>query len=199
MRCHYGIIIFTSNGRELNINRLEMENDNVVELDVRPILEGGVDPFNAIMEKLKEIDKSQTLLVINTFEPVPLLNILKTKGYKYTVERPEQGVVYTYLTSDDSVKEQSINELTDSDVDLSFEDLERKYEGKLKTIDVRDLEMPMPMVTILETLEQLNTGEALYVHHKRLPQYLMPELDSRGYNLVEKEIDADNLKLIIFK
>ena len=176
-----------------------MENNNIVELDVRPILEGGVDPFNAIMEKLKEIDKSQTLLVINTFEPVPLLNILKTKGYKYTVERPEQGIVYTYLTVDESAKEENLQEVSESDVELSFEDLERKYEGKLKTIDVRDLEMPMPMVTILETLEQLNTGEALYVHHKRLPQYLMPELDSRGYNMVEKEIDADNLKLIIFK
>lgn len=176
-----------------------MEHKNIVELDVRPILEGGVDPFNAIMEKLKEIDKTQTLLVINTFEPVPLLNILKTKGYKYTVERPEQGVVYTYLTSDDSAKKEDLTNVSDKDVKLSFEDLERRFEGKLKTIDVRDLEMPMPMVTILETIEQLNSGEALYVHHKRLPQYLMPELDSRGYNLVEKEIDADNLKLIIYK
>jgi len=78
-----------------------MENNKIVELDVRPILDGGVDPFNAIMEKLKEIDKSQTLLVINTFEPVPLLNILKTKGYKYTVERSEQGIVHTYLTVDE--------------------------------------------------------------------------------------------------
>jgi len=59
--------------------------------------------------------------------------------------------------------------------------------------------MPMPMVTILEALEQLYPSEALYVHHKRLPQYLIPELDNRGYNLIQKEIDADNLKLIIYK
>ena len=176
-----------------------MDKSNIVKLDVRPIIEGGTDPFNAIMEKLKEIDKSQTLLIVNTFEPVPLLNILKTKGYVYTVEHPEQGVVYTYLTAEDSTKKEKLAEITENDVELCFEDLERKYNGKLETIDVRNLEMPMPMVTILEALEQLNTGHALYVHHKRLPQYLIPELESRDYSLIKKEIDNDNLKLIIYK
>jgi uncharacterized protein (DUF2249 family) len=170
---------------------------NIVELDVRPILDGGVDPFNAIMEKLKEINDDDTLLVINSFEPVPLLNLLKTKGYSYRVERPEQGVVYTYLTKNNKVEDNNnTEEKTD---ELSFEEIETKFTGKLKEIDVRDLEMPMPMVTILETLEQLNDGEALFVHHKRLPQYLLPELKNRDYKLVQKEIDDENIKLIIFK
>ena len=33
-----------------------MERSNIVELDVRPILEGGVDPFEAIMGKLKQMN-----------------------------------------------------------------------------------------------------------------------------------------------
>ncbi len=55
------------------------------------------------------------------------------------------------------------------------------------------------MVATLEALEKLNEGEALYVHHKRLPRYLLPELENRGYKLVKKPIDENNLKLIIFK
>jgi uncharacterized protein (DUF2249 family) len=66
-------------------------------------------------------------------------------------------------------------------------------------LDVRHLEMPMPMVTILESLETLKKGEALYVHHQRLPQYLLPELEDRNYIWASKIVDEGNTKLIIFK
>jgi uncharacterized protein (DUF2249 family) len=176
-----------------------MDNKKIIELDVRPILESGTDPFNDIMNKLKEISDEETLLVINTFEPIPLLNLLKTKGYKYKVERPEPGIVHAYLSKSEIKSKNPAQSINENDIELDFETIEKRFAGKLKEIDVRDLEMPMPMVTILETLEQLNDSEALYVHHKRLPQYLLPELENRNYKLVEKEIDSENIKLIIFK
>ena len=181
-----------------NLNNNKMNNENIIEFDVRPILAGGVDPFNAIMEKLKEMDDSKTLQVINTFEPIPLLNILKKKGYDYKVERPTDGEVHTFLTRNIENKE-DISEVKESDIELSYEDIERKYEGKTTELDVRDLEMPMPMVTILEALEQIETGKALFVHHKKLPQYLIPELENRDFVFVSKEIGQDDLKLIIYK
>lgn len=181
-----------------NLNNNKMTNENVIELDVRPILAGGVDPFNAIMEKLNEMDDAKTLQVINTFEPVPLLNILKKKGYEYKVERPVDGEVHTFLTRNIENKE-DISEVKESDIELSYEDIERKYEGKSTEIDVRDLEMPMPMVTILEALEKIEIGSALFVHHKKLPQYLIPELENRNFVFVSKEIGQDDLKLIIYK
>ncbi len=177
-----------------------MERKNIVEFDVRPILDGGVDPFKAIMAKLQEIDDSSTLLIINTFEPVPLLNILKTKGYEYEVERPENGIVHTFLkkvTDADKASPDTKNNTNSNN--LSFEQVEEKFAGKMCEIDVKDLEMPMPMVTILEEVESIDNTNALYVHHKKLPQYLLPELTDRGYNYVHKKIDENNLKLIIFK
>ena len=36
-----------------------------------------------------------------------------------------------------------------------FDKIKSKYQGKMKEIDVRDLEMPMPMQTILENVEQV--------------------------------------------
>jgi len=176
-----------------------MKKDKIVQLDVRPILDGGVDPFNAIMDELREINEAtETLLIINTFEPIPLLNILKKKGYEYETERPEEGIVHTYLTkiSDGEVENRSTE---GKQVEDTFESIEKKYSGKLTEVDVRDLEMPMPMVTILENLEQLNKDEALFVHHKKLPQYLLPELKDRDFVYVSQPLDDDNIKLIIYK
>jgi uncharacterized protein (DUF2249 family)/predicted HTH domain antitoxin len=198
------------NGYEIEFNQEEkqvaqekkhtvMEKKNIVTLDVRPILSGGEDPFDEIMKTIKGIKEEETLLIINTFEPVPLLNILQKRGYIYHTERPEPGVVHCFLqkagadTPTNKVTEVRGNEADD------FESIENRFKGKLTEIDVREMEMPMPMVITLEALEKLNEGEALYVHHKRLPRYLLPELENRGYKLVKKPIDENNLKLIIFK
>lgn len=180
-------------------NKIDMEKENIVDLDVRPILDGGTDPFNAIMETLKTLKPEETLRIINTFEPIPLLNILKGKGYEYESERPEEGIVHTYLhkVSDAAVETEKIDEIAAPE--LSYEDLEKKFDGKLVEIDVRDLEMPMPMVTILEAIEGLEEGNALFVHHKRLPQYLLPELKQREFDYKSQEVDKDNMKLIIYR
>ena len=184
---------------ETNKTEKNMNKDNLVTLDARPILEGGVDPFEEIMKTLKSMTDDQTLLVINTFEPIPLLNLLKKKGYDYQVERPEPGVVYSYLFKSNSKEERTQTADTKKDEHPDFETVEKQWAGKMKEVDVHDMEMPMPMVTILEELEKLQPGEALYVHHKQLPQYLLPELESRGFKHVEKKIDDQNLKMIIYK
>ncbi len=181
-------------------NKIAMNKEKLVKIDARPILNGGVDPFEEIMKILKSMSNDQTLLIINTFEPVPLLNLLKKKGYEYEVERPEQGVVYTYLhkVSGQEHREDE-GKIIKEDKIVDFESVEKLFTGKMKEIDVHEMEMPMPMVTILGELEKLNSGEALYVYHKQLPQYLLPELESRGFKHVEKKIDDTNLKMIIFK
>jgi len=174
-----------------------MKKDKLVTLDARPILAGGVDPFDEIMKTLKTMSDDQTLLIINTFEPLPLLNILKKRGYNFETQRPEAGIVHCYIRkSDEAISDQPAPA---EEKEQSFEDLEKQFAGKMKTVDVRQMEMPMPMVTILEELEKLSEGEALYVYHKRLPQYLLPELENRQFKLAEKKIDEDNLELIIYK
>ena len=174
-----------------------MKKSNILELDVRPILASGVDPFEVIMEKLKEMRDDQTLLIINSFEPVPLLNILKDKGYTYEAERPDNGVVHTFIRKEN--KDTSTKIVESAQSKLSFDEVELKFDGNLIEIDVRDLEMPLPMVTILEEIEKLNDYSALFVHHKKLPQYLLPELENRGFSYVYKDVDSTNLKLIIYK
>lgn len=179
-----------------NQNKIDMRKETIIELDVRPILEAGTDPFEAIMAKLKTMDDNHTLKIINSFEPIPLLNILKKKGYAYETERPESGVVHTFLEKFEGEENNSRETVVQ---ELSYAQVENKFDGKMTEVDVRDMEMPMPMVTILEEIEKVKEGHALFVHHKKLPQYLIPELEDRGYKWVSNEIDEANVKIIIFK
>ena len=59
--------------------------------------------------------------------------------------------------------------------------------------------MPMPMMTILETLETLPEQKALYVHHKRIPVFLLTELKERNFEYRIKEIQEGEVYLLIFK
>ena len=186
-----------SEKNEYKKSTINMKKENVIKLDVRPILATGTDPYHAIMDTLKEMNENEILLIINTFEPVPLLNKLKSRGYEYETERPDEDTVYTYLQKTGISAEEEKQE--DNDEKPDFDETEKKYAGKMHEIDVRDLEMPMPMVKILEETEKIKDDEALYVHHKRLPQYLLPELETRGWVYVNKEIDENNMKFIIYK
>jgi uncharacterized protein (DUF2249 family) len=74
-----------------------------------------------------------------------------------------------------------------------------KFGDKLQRIDVRHLEMPQPMLTILDALDHLDNGTALYVYHKRIPVFLLPELSQRGFDYRVTEIADGEVHLLIFK
>lgn len=69
----------------------------------------------------------------------------------------------------------------------------------MKEIDVRDLEMPLPMLSILEALDQLPADQALYVNHKRIPMFLLPELEDRRFDHRSWEVGEGDVKMLIFK
>ncbi|WP_135661913.1 DUF2249 domain-containing protein [Halorhabdus rudnickae] len=53
-------------------------------LDAREI-EG--EPFDDIMAALEELPADGTLLLINSFEPEPLYDVLETRGFRYETEQ----------------------------------------------------------------------------------------------------------------
>ncbi|NHX39116.1 uncharacterized protein DUF2249 [Haloarcula quadrata] len=56
----------------------------VQELDVRDV-DG--EPFEQIMSALDSVSESEALRLVNSFEPVPLYDVLTTKGYRYDAEQ----------------------------------------------------------------------------------------------------------------
>lgn len=183
-----------------NSNQMETLKDlkPTLTLDVRPNIEAGNDPFKQIMASVKDLKEGEILKVINSFEPIPLINLLGQKGYTSEVDRPEPGVVVTYFRKGAKAQTPDENQTPPPHKD-DFDKAVQSFGENLKIIDVRMMEMPEPMVTILSALETLPKGHGLLVHHKKYPKFLMSELSTRNYQLIDKPIDAHNVDLIIFK
>ena len=172
--------------------------DKAIDLDVRSILKANKDPFNDIMNALATLPDNCALNIINTFEPIPLINILSKKGYAHETIIVDKMLVHTYFKKNNSVAPISKSFVTDTE-ELQASELLSNYKDKIIEIDVRALEMPLPMSTILNELHTLPTDYLLFVHHKKVPKFLFPELAERGYKWHIQEIKEGDVKLYIFK
>ncbi|MBS1511035.1 MAG: DUF2249 domain-containing protein [Bacteroidetes bacterium] len=168
------------------------------QLDVRPSLAEGADPFKQIMKSLSEMKSGQTLLLINSFEPVPLIKILTAKGYHSAVFHEHNDLVHTYIRKSDENNETLTRSAPNELQHKSFDEILLKYRQVLVEIDVTELEMPQPMIKILDTIDHLPLNNALYVHHKKVPVYLLPELKERGYQHVIVH-EGTKVKMLIFR
>ena len=72
-----------------------------------------------------------------------------------------------------------ITENKETNYAAGWDEILDRFKGNLETVDVRELEMPLPMHTILEALETLPADKALFVYHKRIPVFLLPELEEQ--------------------
>ncbi len=176
----------------------ELDKNNLVTLDVRPTIQSGKDPYNDIMAAVKDLNDDQTLEIINVFEPIPLINKLKEMGFESEVIRKD-GAVHTYFRKQSgAIEEKQKHHIYKSDAE-EFDKILASFGDKVRTIDVRALEMPEPMVTILKEIETLEPDTVLFVEHKRIPQYLLPELEDRNFKVVIKELEENHVQLLIFK
>ncbi len=173
-----------------------LSSEKVVVMDVRSVLDEGKDPFNMILKKVNQLEPHQVLKLVNTFEPVPLIQILGKKGFETYTEFESEQLVNTYFYKADNVKTLDVKIKSAND---DWDTLMKKYEKNINSIDVRNLEMPLPMLTILDELETLPEENALYVYHKRIPVFLLPELQDRKFEYRIKEISDDEVHLLIFK
>jgi uncharacterized protein (DUF2249 family) len=170
-----------------------IKSKQIVTLDVRPIIDAGSDPLSAILEKIKTL-QGQVLKILNSFEPIPLMQLLQKQGFESYAEEINDNLVETwfYRTSNIIQPEGIVTTETWNEILVRCKDT-------LQTIDVRNLEMPLPMLTILEALDNLSAGSALFVYHKRIPVFLLPELVQRQFDYRVKEISDGEVHLLIFK
>lgn len=176
---------------------------DIHEFDVRPIIENGADPLKEIMAKFKQAPPGKILCIINTFVPTPLIHLLeKDKAEASFVEPVRESEFHTFFLK--KVKEAEPAAATEEKVIMhdaaSFDAICKKFTpGQTRQIDVRALEMPLPMQTILGELEVLPQGHALYVDHKRVPVFLLEELADKDYAVHILHIEEGNVKMLLFK
>ncbi|HLS82529.1 MAG TPA: DUF2249 domain-containing protein [Steroidobacter sp.] len=146
-----------------------------VDLDVRPILKAGGEPFQKIMQTVASLAPGQGLRLLATFKPAPLFNVLASKGFSHE-ERELEGGDWEVLfkpTHAAAAPAQSAPAAPSADVS--------EWPEPTRSLDNRELDPPEPMVRILETLESMNEGEVLSALLCREPMFLIPELAKRGH------------------
>ncbi len=175
-------------------------DSNQITLDVRPIIASGADPFQKIMQAVNALNEGQTLSIINVFEPLPLISVLKNKGFQSWTMQVAPDEYHTFFKKNLSGNSE-LNAEKNSDIDSadSFDLKVIGFGSNIKEIDVRDLEMPEPMVTILNAIAVLPEDHALFVHHKKIPQFLLPELKDRGFDWLTREVSENYVHMLIYK
>ena len=167
------------------------------ELDVRPILRKGEEPFTVIMDAVRKLGPGQALRLLATFEPVPLYAALAKKGFAHAAREFGDGdweVVFTPTAAlAHPQKGQPVRSTTGSAAPSVWPEPSRH-------LDNRDLEAPEPLVRTLAAIEELQPGEVLSALLCREPVFLLPKLNDRGHEWRGAfEADGKTYRLLVRK
>lgn len=177
--------------------------ESVIRFDVREIIESGTDPLREIVSAFGHVPPGGILCIINSFVPGPLIHLLKQdKAEDSYVRKVSDKEFHTYFLKKRGAgtSHKDIAYTGKENRKGSFDELLSRFPPeKIKEIDVRDLEMPLPMQTILEALKSLPEDSALFVHHKRIPVYLLEELSGKGYETHVQTVDEHNVKMVLLR
>ena len=146
----------------------------VRELDVRPALRAGEEPFQAIMEAVGALAPGESLRLVAPFRPVPLFSVMANRGFSAS-DRPLDGGDWEVVFSPVAEMQAEAGLATGSSPSAIF------WGDPVEELDLIDLEPPEPMVRILEALEALQPGDVLFALLAREPVFLFPELAKRQH------------------
>jgi uncharacterized protein (DUF2249 family) len=143
-----------------------------VDVDVRPILRAGGEPFSVIMQAVEGLKPGQGMRLFATFKPIPLFGVLGSRGFSHEAIELDGGEWEVLFRPDAALSLPSINP---GSADASA------WPEPSIDLDNRDLDPPEPMARILEAIERMEAGEVLSALLLREPRFLFPELAKRGH------------------
>ena len=145
------------------------------ELDVRPMLRAGEEPFQAIMDAVSALAPGQSLRLIASFRPVPLFSVMANRGFAASDRPLGDGDWEVIFAPADSAADPDETLAIGSSPSAVF------WGEPVIELDLCDLEPPEPLVRILEALESLHQGDVLFALLAREPVFLFPELAKREH------------------
>jgi uncharacterized protein (DUF2249 family) len=168
----------------------------VQELDARPIMARGEEPFKQIMGAAQGIPTGSAFRLIAGFEPLPLYGVLEKQGFAhYSIKHATEHweVIFHREGQPAHSPASAAKAATAGTVDWSAP------ASAEVTIDVSELVPPEPMIKILETLETLPADGRLLVHHVRRPIHLYDRLDEMGYAHDTRDLGPGQVEVLIQK
>lgn len=149
------------------VRAAEAVASNLPRVDASAILASGRDPLPDIRAVADAVPERGIFAVQAPFDPVPLRNLLAGQGFSSHARRLEEGRWRVLFRRDG----QGVSETPDA--------------GDLptggKTMDLRGLEPPQPLVAILRRIDGGDGGDGFSVVLDRDPVFLYPELEDRDW------------------
>lgn len=166
-----------------------------VELDVRPLLRAGEEPFSRIMATVAALGPAEVLHLRTTFEPHPLLAVMAKRGFgsETTEHAPDDWSAWFWRTGAGTARPAAAVEVPERSPAASGS-ADRTIE-----LDVRGLEPPEPLLRTLAALETLPAGWSLLQVNSRVPQLLFPLLAEQGFACDADESRADRVLVRIWR
>ena len=146
-----------------------------VDVDVRPVLRAGGEPFEQIMNAVNALKPGEGLRLFATFKPTPLLHVLGSKGFTHEAKELDGGE-WEVLFSPSGAPPTNAGSPGTGAIDESV------WPHPVQHLDNRELDPPKPMVRILAATESMAPGEVLSALLCREPIFLFPELAKRGHS-----------------
>jgi uncharacterized protein (DUF2249 family) len=81
-------------GEDITVNAPDTK---IVTVDVREDIRQGREPFDRIMAAVSQLEPGDTLLLINSFEPLPLYRVMVQNGFTHWAERTADGAWKIYF------------------------------------------------------------------------------------------------------
>ena len=158
----------------------------VIECDVREDLRAGREPFHRIMDAARATPDGGVLKVRATFEPAPLYSVLAKQRFSHVTERiaDDDWCVWFHRDGGDTSSHPPAPVAAPPGEDVIV-------------LDVRGLEPPEPMERTLEALAQLPRGATLVQINVRVPRFLIPKLEERGFTYEVHEQSKDVVRVFI--
>jgi len=107
----YRVSIF--NATEEKNTPWEDRKEDFEQLDVRNM---STDPFDILIKKAYEIEEDSGFILIQTFEPTPMINMLTEMGFEYIVEQKTMGEVWVYFHKKIEDKDDSTSDVDKPEV-----------------------------------------------------------------------------------
>jgi uncharacterized protein (DUF2249 family) len=159
---------------------------DIVDLDVRDDLRQGREPFSRIMAARRSLPPGAVLRLRATIEPVPLYGVMERQGLTHWTEQlgPEDWRIWFHPPAAQTSRG-------------SCGTTTPRSAPEPVVLDVRDLEPPEPMVRTLQALEDLPPDGTLIQLNVRVPRFLLPQLDERGFSYEVHEEAPERVRLVI--
>lgn len=189
----------------------DLSEELILELDVRPDLREGREPFSRIMAAKRDVPVGGALRLRAIFEPAPLYAVLGKQGWQHWTEQrgPDDWVVWFYRADHEGPDGHSVaagggearaggESDAAADPEASGKPVGAGEGGDgVIVLDVRGMEPPEPMVRTLAALESLPRGDTLVQINVREPRFLLPQLEERGFEYEVREQAEDLVRVFI--